>query len=154
MFSKLTSADFLSFSRTIFVILAHLHFHFTKLYLPQLLLASMCSLLVVVVWCRCDFWSSVTRQSPLFLASCSLPCQSDLQHEGIPGCITCGTPNRTRNSQNTMALLTDCEALSACFIALLAHITTSNPTNLLSFFSNSQRQLIVPLPSSFWVSHS
>ena len=32
----------------------------------------------------------------------------------------------------------------------LAHITTSNPTDLLSFFSNSQRQLIAPLPSSFW----
>ena len=31
-------------------------------------------------------------------------------------------------------------------------VTTSNPTDLLSF-SNSQRQLIVPLPSSFWVSH-
>lgn len=30
------------------------------------------------------------------------------------------------------------------------YITTSNPTDLLSFFSNSQRQLIVPLPSSFW----
>ena len=49
-----------------------------------------------------------------------------------------------------MALLADCEALSACFIALLAHNTTSNPTDLLSLFTNSQRQLIVPLPSSFW----
>ena len=115
MFSKLTSADFLSFSRSFFVILAQ-HFHFTKRCLPQLLFAVMCLLLVVVVWCRCDFWPSVTRQSPLFLASCSLPCQSDLQHEGIPGCTTCGTPNRTRNSQNTMALLADCEAQSACFI--------------------------------------
>ena len=115
---KLTSADFLSFYCSFFVILARPHFHFTKrcLLLPQLLFAVMCSPLVVVVWCRCDFWSSVTRQSPLFLASCSLPCQSDLQHEGIPGCTTCGTPNRTRNFQNTMALLADCEAQCACFI--------------------------------------
>ena len=108
---------FVFLSHIIYVILAQ-NLRFTKrsLLLPQLLFAVMCSLLVVVVWCRCDFWPSVTRQSPLFLASCSLPYQSDLQHEGIPGCTTCSTPNRTRNTQNTMTLLTDCEAQSACFI--------------------------------------